>query len=258
MSLRVTPYEIILEPLEAGVFPLIREEAEHRGTDTRRRDQFVLLGNVGTALRDMIAEDAPAGALEEYAELLYHGYQFWAFGRRTYALDPALTDALTAPAARLGTWLLAGPPAAYVQLPYQRLWARVSAEAPFEPVDGFFVVVDETLPAPDSGAHLRVQLVLGFRPGRPGVSLVSYRTDLDPRDAARHADEPWREAGPPFSNLLPGGERRSYRTIATVSELEALVLRTLHHLDRRSDALLARPAGTAHDDSHLPYVDVRP
>ena len=185
MATRATPYELILEPLERSLFPLIREEAAVRGTDTRRRDQFVLLGHVGAALRDIVADDASPAAMDEYADLLYHGYQFWAFGRRLYVLDPAVADAVTAPTYEIGDWVLGGPPSCYVQLPYQRLWGRVAADAPYEPVDGCFIVVDDTEPAPDAGAHLRVQLVLGLRAGRPGVSLVSYRTDLTPRTRPR-------------------------------------------------------------------------
>ena len=155
MSARVTPYEIILEPLETTAFPAIQREAEQRGSDTRRRDQFVLLGNAGATLKDTVPDDAPAEALEEYAELLYHGFQFWSFGRRLYVFDEAVTELLTMPTFDLGRWELAGPPSCYLQFPYQRLWARVSADAPFEPVDGCFVVVDDTEPAPEAGAHLR-------------------------------------------------------------------------------------------------------
>jgi hypothetical protein len=258
MATRATPYELILEPLERSLFPAIREEAAARGSDTRRRDQFVLLGHVGAALRDIIPDDASPDATEEYADLLYHGYQFWAFGRRLYVLDRAVADAVTAPTFEIGDWILAAPPSCYVQFPAQRLWARVAGDAPYEPVDGLFVVVDDTEPAPEAGAHLRVQLVLGLRADRPGVSLVSYRTDLDPTTVAAHATRPWREDAEPFANAIPGGERRGLRTIATTSELEALAIRTLFHLDRHPETLIAREGSAAEGETHLPYVEVRP
>ena len=258
MATRPTPYELILEPLEASLFPAIREEADARGSDTRRRDQFVLLGHVGAALRDIIPDDAPADATEEYADLLYHAYQFWEFGRRLYVLDPAVADAVTAPTFRIGDWVLAGPPSCYVQLPYQRLWARVGPEAPYEPVDGCFVVVDDTEPAPQAGAHLRVQLILGLRADRPGISLVSYRTDLDPGNVAANAARPWREDAEPFASAIPGGERRGIRSIATTSELEALAIRALFHLDRHPEALVPREGSAAEGETHLPYIEVRP
>jgi hypothetical protein len=257
VTARITPYEVILEPLEHTAFPAIRAEAEQRGSDPRRRDQFLLLGQTGVALREMVPESAPPEALDEYGELLYQGFQFWSFGRRLYVLTDELTAALTAPTLALDDWVLAAPPACYVQLPYQRVWARVSAESPYEPVDGFFAVVDDTEPRPDAGAHLRVQLVLGLRPDRPGVSLVSYRTDLPPDRAARLADDPWREEGAPFSNAIRGGDRRGYRTIATTSELAALVLRVFHHLDTEPLRLELHDGSTAETETHLPHVVVR-
>jgi hypothetical protein len=254
MTARLTPYELVLEPLEIVAFPAIRAEAEQRGTDTRRRDQFVLLGHVGATLREIVPDDSPAEALEEYAELLFHGFQFWMFGRRLYVVDDASADRLTAPTFEMRGWEIAAPPAAYVQLPYQKIWARVEAEAPYEPVDGFFIVVDDTEPAPDAGAHLRVQLVLGLRPDRPGLSLISYRTDLHPKAGVLRGVRPTREDGTAFANVIPGGERRNYRTVVTTGELEALALRTLFLLDRESERLEPHAGLEANGDSHLPHV----
>lgn len=257
MSARVTPYELILEPLESTVFPTIRAEAEQRGKDPRRRDQFLLLGSVGAALEDIAVDDAPSDALDEYGELLYQGYQFWSYGRRLYSFGAEVTERLTANEYPMGQWILAAPPSCYLQFPYQRLWARVGVDEPFEPADGCFVVVDETAPAPEAGAHLRAQLVLGVRAGRPGVSLMSYRTDLDPHAVSSLARAPWREGAAAFANAIPGGERKGYRTIATTSELEALVLRAFNYLDTRPGALVAVPGSTKEGSTHLPYVEVR-
>jgi len=256
MSARITPYELIIEPLESTAFPAIRAEAEQRGSDARRRDQFLLLGAVGATLKEIVPDNAPADAMDEYGELLYQAYQFWAFGRRLYVLDEAVTAHLTQPVFDVKDWTLAAPPACYIQFPYQRLWARVSAEAPFEPVDGCFVVVDDTEPAPQGGAHLRVQLVLGLRTDRPGISLVSYRTDLDPHQIAQYANRPWREEGAAFSNAIPGGERKGYRTLATTSELQALVLRILYHLDTHPLSLVAEEGSTEEGETRLEHVRV--
>jgi hypothetical protein len=257
VSARITPYELILEPLESTVFPAIRAEAEQRGRDARRRDQFLLLGSAGAALEEMMADDAPSEAVDEYGELLYQGYQFWSFGRRLYSFGPDVTALLTAKEYPMDRWILAAPPSCYLQFPYQRLWARVGADEPFEPVDGCFVVVDETAPAPDAGAHLRAQLVLGVRTDRPGVSLMSYRTDLDPNTVSKLARTPWREGTVPFANAIPGGERKGYLTIATTSELEALVLRALNYLDTHPRSLVARPGARTEGETHLPNVEVR-
>lgn len=254
---RITPYELILEPLESTVFPAIRSEAEQRGKDARRRDQFLLLGTVAAALSEMMADDAPSEAVDEYGELLYEGFQFWSFGRRLYFFDDAVTERLSAREYELDGWIFAAPPACYLQFPYQRFWARVGADQPFEPADGCFVVVDDTAPAPQAGAHLRLQLVLGVRTDRPGVSLMSYRTDLDPYVVSRLARTPWREGGAPFANTIPGGERMGYHTLATTSELEALVLRALHYLDTNPRSLVSHPASSIEGETRLPWIEAR-
>ena len=51
---RITPYELVLEPLEHDAFPEIRAEAEQRGRDALRHDDFLLLGTVGATLSSMI------------------------------------------------------------------------------------------------------------------------------------------------------------------------------------------------------------
>ncbi len=257
MPARITPYEMILEPLESDAFPAIRAEGEQRGSDVHRRDQFLLLGHAGAALGEMVSDDAEPAAMDEYGELLYEGYQFWSYGRRTYSFDDAVTTALTAPEYPIGDWILAAPPACYLQFPYQRLWARVSADAPYEPLDGCFAVVADTEQRADAGAHLRVQMALGVRSDRAGVSLVSYRDDLDPRRAGARAERPWRADGEPFANAIPGGERKGYRTLATTSELEALVIRAFHYLDTHPERLERSEGHSGGGETRLPYVQVR-
>jgi hypothetical protein len=254
---RLTPYELILEPLERDAFPAIRAEGEQRGSDVHRRDQFLLLGHAGAALDEMVADDANPEGLDEYGELLYQGFEFWSYGRRMYSFEEPVTAALTAPDYAIGDWILAGPPACYLQFPYQRLWARVAADAPYEPLDGLFAVAAETEQRINSGAHVRVQMVLGLRQDRPGVSLVSYRDDLDPRAVAVRAEHPWRADGVPYANAIPGGERMGYRTLATTSELEALVIRAFHYLDTHPDRLEKVAGESGEGLTRLPYVRVR-
>jgi hypothetical protein len=254
---RLTPYELILEPLERDDFPAIRAEGEQRGSDVHRRDQFLLLGHAGAALDEMVAEDADPASLDEYGELLYQGFQFWSYGRRLYSIDDAVTSLLTAPDYPMGDWIFAAPPACYLQFPYQKLWARVSAEAPYEPLDGIFAVAAETEQRAGSGAHLRVQMVLGLRHDRPGVSLVSYRDDLDPAKVAARAEHPWRAEGIAYENAIPGGERMGYRTLATTSELEALAIRAFHYLDTHPDRLERVVETGGSEATQLPYVRVR-
>lgn len=223
------PYDIILGPLEATSFPAIEREAVQRGTDTLRHDLFLLLGQVGATLKRIVPDEAPADAVGEYAELLYHGYHFWSFGKPFRVFDDKATTELTVPAFDFGAWdgSLDAPTSRYFRFPYQRIWARVAADAPFEPVDGCFVVAVKTTPSPGATTHLRALLVLGFREERMGASLVSYSTDLNPAATLAHARGPWRDGAPAFSNAIPGGERKDYRAILTTSELEALAIRAL-------------------------------
>lgn len=257
VTARITPYELILESLEHDAFPAIRAEAEQRGRDTREHDDFLLLGLVGATLSSMIADEAPPEALDQYGELLWQGYRFWTTGRRIYVFDEAITARLTAPAYDTGGWELAAPPAAYLQFPYQRLWARVTPDAPFEPVDGCFVTTNAELAAGGDPVELRVLLVLGLRADRPGVSLVFHRLTVEPGDVARLARAPWRGDAQPFASAMPGGDRKGLRTIATEGELEALVLRAFHVLDTQPRLLGTQAGSTAAGASHLAHVVVR-
>ena len=247
---------MILEPLERDAFPAIRAEADQRGRDTRDHDNFVLLGAVGATLSSMIADDAPPEALDQYGELLWQGFNFWSAGRRTYSFDEHITTRLTAPRCDLGGWELAAPPASYLQLPYQRVWTRVAPDAPYEPVDGCFVSARESGGAGGERIELRLLLILGLRHDRPGVSLVFHRVELDAVDAPRRARAPYRETGAAFENTMPGGERKSLRTLVTEEELEALVLRALHVLDTQPALLVARDGSADPGASHLAHVEV--
>lgn len=238
---RLTPYELIFQPLEQSAFAAIRVEAAQRGSDPADRDQFALLGLVGATLQEMAADDAPPQAIESYTELLHQGYQFWSFGRRVYVLSERAVARFTRPAYDMHNWILAAPPACYLQFPAQRIWARVEPEMPYEPADGCFVAVRDG-GAGDITAQLRILLVLGLREERPGISLVSHVATFEPRAAADRARAPWREGTAPFSNAIPGGERMGYLTIATMSELEAVVLRALQYVDQHPERLEPEPA----------------
>ncbi len=256
---RVTPYELILEPLETDAFPEIRAEAEQRGRDALRHDDFLLLGLAGATLSSMIADDAPPEAVDQYGELLWQGYRFWSAGRRFYAFGEAITSKLIAPRYEMAGWQLAAPPACYLQFPNQRFWTRVASDAPFEPVDGCFVTADETIVDDRTLVDLRLLLVLGLRAERPGVSLVIEHLEIAPRDAEERAAAPWLAGEDAFSAALPGGEKRGLRTLSTQGELESLVLRSLHTLDTRAKLLVAHPAlqSAPADRSRLAYVEVR-
>jgi len=189
----------------------------------------------------MLPDDAPPEALDQAAELLWQAWRFQELGARLYVLSGPALERLLAPEVDARGWRVAAPPASYVQLPYQRLWARVTDQAPWEPVDGWFAAVR----ARGEGAHeVRALLVLGLRPERPGVSLVPHAFTVRDDEAAARLARPRRERGMPYENAIPGGERMGYHSLASTSEVEALVLRALHALDTRPASLL-REEGAA-------------
>ena len=242
-----------MEPLAGHFFPALRDETAQRHGDAADRDTFLLLAHAGAALKQMLPDDAEAAALDQAAELLWLSWRFWDTGLRVYVLSDAATARLTAPNYDTGSWRFAAPAAAYLQFPHQRLWARVAPGAAYEPVDGCFVGARD-LPG---GAHeLRILAVLGLRPERPGVSLIMHHAALQEAAVAERAAHPWRENAEPFTNAMPGGERMGYQTIATVNELEALVLRALHLLDADPRALVRAEGSAAPGESALAHVIV--
>ena len=199
----------------------------------------------------MLPDDAPAGALEQTAELLWQGWRFQEAGARLYVLGEALTERLLSPEHGAPAWRFAAPPACYLQLPHQRVWARVADEAAYEPLDGIFCAARSL----ENGAHeLSLLAVLGLRPERPGISLLRHRAVLREEEASARAARPWRDGAAPFANAIPGGERMGYHTLATASELEALTIRVLQYLDSHSRVLVSRPGSAAAQESALRHV----
>jgi hypothetical protein len=247
--LRRTPYELVFGParFEAEVFPAIRAEAESRGAGGMGPDSFVLLGTVGRLLRELRpagggfepADQPPAEAMQQYGSLAWHAWGFWQAGRPVYALADDLTRGLLAEAAPIGPWLFRPPvPAGYLQLSRHRLWARVTADAAAEPVDGFHW----TWLAADASAgrgqpRLDLLLALGMRPGRGGLSVIEIATSPPAGPAGHWGDLQARPDGPDFANLLPGGELQGYHGIVYAAEALKLVSRCFHWIETRPETV---------------------
>ncbi len=240
-----------MEPLAGHFFPALRDENAQRHGDGADRDAFLLLAHAGAALKQMLPDEAPSAALDQAAELLWQSWRFWDTGARLYVLSDAATARLTEADFAIAGWRFAAPAAAYLQLPYQRVWARVGSDAAYEPMDGCFLCARE-LPG---GAHeLRLLAVLGLRAERPGVSLIMHHATFDDAGAAARAAHPWRADAAPFANAIPGGERMGYKTIATVNELEAFALRALHRLEADPRALVRAEGGGPAGSTTLAHV----
>ena len=237
MSTRETPYDIVFGAGEIDFdarFDDIRTEAEARGMEIDDPDRFVMLGAVGSLLRDMIlAEEAadaggeiwqalPADAIAQVGALLYHAYRFREGGARVFAIDDVTARALAA-----GGTINAPDPvgrvaAAYVQMPRNLFWARADAAAAAEPLDGFFFA---------RGFRFDVLLALGVRPRRPGFTAIPIVADVDSRARLdRWADAGARDAGDDFANILPGGDIDSLHGLTSAAEALRLAALVLRHL----------------------------
>ncbi len=235
---RLTPYELAFSStqFQAELFPAIRAEAA--GTSAASPDAFLMLGTVGRTLRELRPGDAevrageatlpPPEAVHDYGRVLFQAWQFWSWGLRLFVLDGPLTRHLLGALPPIGEWDLAAPhPAGYVQLPRNLLWARVHAEAPAEPVDGFFWTTDQDAGA---GTRLDLLLVLGMNALRPGFSILEAGASLPAPAPGHWADLEARPDEPDFTNRLPGGELSGLFGIVSVAEALKLASRVFHYI----------------------------
>jgi hypothetical protein len=245
-SPRVSPYQVVFAgaPFETEHFPAIQVEAEERGADAANPSQFLLLGSVGRILRELLPADSPGAAVEQYGKLLFQGYHFWRFGRRTFSLELPVIRHLVESSPRLGDWEMTSPhPAGYVQLPANLFWATITEPGPPEPVDGlFWTMIGQEDPAAPPFARLDVLLPLGVRPGRPGFSVVGVGTDLGPRPPGHEGEVNVRPDGRDFANVLPGGEIEGLYALVTEAEALKLVSLVFWYMARYPEAVRPVPA----------------
>ena len=251
---RLTPFELVFsaENFELRVFPSITAEAEQRETDPAHHDQFQLLAAAGNAIRDVVPEDAPPDALEQYRALLYHAYNFWRFGKRLFLVETPVVRYLVEAAPKLSDWELAMPyPSLYVQLPANLFWGSISPGITPEPIDGFFVtsaVGEDALGVPFQ--RVAVLVVLGIRRDRAGFSVVPFDTETGPGIVADWATAQGREGARDFQNVLPGGEIAGLYSILTTSEVLKLLGRVLWYVDLHPDQVsMETPTGPRATDA---------
>jgi hypothetical protein len=265
----VTPYELVFGEagFEERVFPDIRAEAEAQSEDPARLDRFGFITVAAEALREVVPADATSEQLEEYRLLLYHGFNFWRFGRRLYSLEPAAARYLVEAAPTLAGWELRLPyPSVYVQLPPRLFWATIAVDTPPEPVDGFFAVQSAGIDPLGPGFHdLQVLMVLGVRRDRAGFSVIPFDTEVGPGIQADWVEAPGREGGRDFENILPGGEIAGLYSILTNTEALKLLARALWYIDTQAGEIPTETAPERRTDdgqgnvplSRLPFQRVR-
>jgi hypothetical protein len=219
---RITPYEIAFgeERYPEQDFPALADESGRRGVSTWRYDHFTLLERVAALLEQVLPENAEPAAVDQYVQILYHGYHFWSDGCPFYAFEAPVLRSLIEVPPDLREWSFRAPePSLYVELPKNLFWAQVTESGPPEPVEGMFVAREADSPA----AEADILVVLGLRSDRPGFSVAGLR--LDPGQARRldeHAQ---------FQSEIPGAEQAGLYSVQRYSEAAALALRTLWYVD---------------------------
>jgi len=249
--LRRTPYELVFGParFEAEVFPAIAEEADTRQVGGLTPETFIMLGTVGTLLRDLRpgergGEGPPAEAIRQYGSLTWQAWSFWRAGRPAWAVSEDVVHAMLA-APGPDAWSFRPPDVAgYLQLPRHRFWTRVDEAGPAEPLDGFhwtWLEADST--AGRASPRIDLLLALGMRPGRGGLSVIEVPATPPPGPAAHWAGIEAREDGPDFENILPGGELQGYLGIANVAEVLKLASRCFHWIETHGSVDVGAAAG---------------
>lgn len=204
---RLTPFSYVFATLADERFPAIRNSLQER-SDPRSRDAFLLDREAVSLLREMVPQESPPEAVEEYAALLHHAFLFWSDGQRVLpisrpALETALPVPVTAPLVP-GSW--------YLQVPERLVWARLQDPGPHQPLDGIFVA--------SGGDTLRALAVFGLHPERPGVTVAEA--------VGRPAPGLERPGGEPlFAPVLQGGEAAGLHSLTGVEELLELSARLL-------------------------------
>lgn len=211
---RLHPFQYVFSALADQRFGEIQREAAGAGLTLDSRLSFLRCEPVRRLLDELRADDPAAGdlggaALEEYGALLYHAYRYWAAGQHSLAISRAEMEALLhAPRPTAPPDPAVPHGACYLQLPEQWMWARISPDAPHEPLDGLFLA---------SEAHdqeIALLAVLGLRPARPGFSQVALSAPAaDFRRAAAAVREP------PFAPVMDGGDRAGVRSVVSEGEL---------------------------------------
>ncbi len=232
---RITPYELVfgVSAFEPSTFPEILAEAEAVGVDPLVARRFEFLTRTADAVREVVPVDSPPEALEQYRQLLYHAFNFWHFGKRSYVLEASMARYLVEAAPTLEGWPLTSPaPSLYVQLPANLFWGSIDLDSTPEPIDGFFATVtDAEDPIGPDYQRVEVLLVLGLRRDRAGFSVIPFSTEAGPGISAGWCAAAGREDGQDFENVLPGGEISGLYSILTNAEALKLFARALWYID---------------------------
>jgi hypothetical protein len=215
MPARPTPFDLVFLPAAETIFPRIRTALSHTGQDPGNRDQFLMLREVVTLLRDLRPDEGLGEGIDRLAALVHHAYLFWDTGKVTLQF-PVGGLAQPLPYRPAPDRNQTERAAYYAQVPERRIWAEVIAGEPHEPMDGCFVHERRD---PD---ELRVLGVFGIHPERAGFSVVEV-SGPRPGTLARP------DGSELFAPVLPGGAAAQLFSLAGEEELLELGWR-IHEL----------------------------
>jgi hypothetical protein len=161
--MRPTPFDLVFRRSAPEIFPKIRQSLAEAEYDPLNRDEFLMLREVVTLIRELRPEEGMGEGIDQLAALLHHSYLFWEAEEPVMEISTAsLADMLKSAPPEVGL-----PASAYyAAMPEHRIWAQVIPEHPPEPLDGCFV---HSAPI---GSTLRVLAVFGIHPEREGFSVV--------------------------------------------------------------------------------------
>lgn len=222
---RITPFEIGLpDPrFRENTFAAIREEANARGYDLSDPGAFILLGEVGRAVREIQGDERGGEALQRYGAFLFQAYHFHAAGEVLYVLDEDAARHLVRERFEGSSWAGELPSeAGYLQLPRNLFWSEPAEDEPAEPIDGLSW-------ARSAGDTLSLLVAMGIRRGRPGLSLA----ELPPATLAGARTWPTtsvRLEGSDFEGLLPGSDLEELYSVVAMGEALKLLARAFAYI----------------------------
>lgn len=235
---RLTPFELVL-PGTGAMAEFVRvvgEEADRTGADTGELFAFMGLNAADALVTEVAGREAEAPTLHPLGELAFHSYHF--------AVADASVFVLSAQAAR---YLVEGAPAGdprpptrsgYLQLPQHLFWAADGGGAP-ESIDGVIWTVA-------TGDVLRVMLVTGMRPDRPGMGATLV-PEAPLTDASIWMNVRARGDERDFDSEIPGAEIDGLYEIRTAGEALKLLARFFAYAGAVPEALEQRPPADGDD-----------
>ena len=193
------PFDLLFAGFRETRFPAIQAELGARD----ELADFMLSAAAAELMGALRPDEGLGEGIDEFVALVHAAYRYWCDGEQTRQLDAEATLALCDPG-------MPGPPPSadgvvrYVRVAPRLIWGRLTDEASFEPLDGWFAV-----PVP---AGLRVVACLGVHPARPGVSVVAV-------EGAASTLRARADGTASFAPTMSGGDLAGLRAIATPQEL---------------------------------------